>query len=42
MAAATVPPADYNGLPSNDTPSGQSIDLTISTGVAGGKTSGDR
>ena len=42
MAAATVPPADYNGYPANSTPSSQTISLTILTGDAGGKTTGDR
>ena len=43
MASAQVPPADYNGYPSNSTP--PSVDLnnmTILTGVAGGKSTGDR
>ncbi len=40
MAAAGVPP-QYTGYPSSSTPPSVSIDLTISTGVEGGKTTGD-
>jgi hypothetical protein len=42
MAVATVPPSDYQDLPANTTPNSASIDLTISTGVAGGHNHGDR
>jgi len=43
MAVATVPPADYAGLPSNTTPPSVTMSgATILTGNAGGKTTGDR
>jgi hypothetical protein len=43
MAVAQVPPADYAGIPSNSTPPSVSLNnATISTGQAGGKTTGDR
>lgn len=43
MAVAQVPPADYAGLPTNSTPPSVALNnATILTGVAGGKTTGDR
>lgn len=43
MAVAKVPPQDYIGIPSNSTPPSVTLDgMTILTGVAGGKATGDR